>query len=153
MPRNPRAGPAVAGNTPDEVEAEFYEAMQAADLERMMALWADDDDVVCVHPGGARVVGPAAIRASFGAIFANGAVPAVPEQVRRLHWLSAAMHHLVERVEVVLEGGRRESAWVLVTNVYVKTPLGWRMAAHHASPASMQELPASGPGDAPTTLH
>lgn len=153
MPRNPRPGAAVAGNTPDDVEAEFYEAMHNADLERMMALWTDDDDAVCVHPSGMRVVGPAAIRASFGAIFANGAVLAVPEQVRRVQWVCAAMHHLVERFEVALQGDRRETAWVLVTNVYVKTPQGWRMAAHHASPASMQELPSIGPDDAPATLH
>jgi uncharacterized protein len=40
-----------------------------------MAVWADDDEIVCVHPGGPRVVGAAAIRASFEAIFANGGIP------------------------------------------------------------------------------
>ncbi|WP_442786621.1 nuclear transport factor 2 family protein [Hydrogenophaga sp. NFH-34] len=39
-------------NTPDEVEHAFYEALQHGDLERVMACWADEDDVVCVHPGG-----------------------------------------------------------------------------------------------------
>ena len=39
----------------------------------------------------------------------------------------------------------------MATNVYVKTAHGWRLAAHHASPASPHALPAT--GDAPSTLH
>ena len=38
--------------SPDEVEAQFYEALQRGDIEQLMALWADDDEIVCVHPGG-----------------------------------------------------------------------------------------------------
>ncbi|MCC6248420.1 MAG: nuclear transport factor 2 family protein [Rubrivivax sp.] len=152
MPRHHRPAPAAfVGNTPDEVEAQFYEALRRADLERMMAVWADDDDIVCIHPSGGRVVGMAAIRASFDGIFGNGPVPAVPEQVRRLQWVGGALHHLVERIDIPAEGGQTQTAWALVINVYVKTPQGWRMAAHHASPASLQEPP--GPGDAPATLH
>lgn len=151
MPRQPRPTATLAGNTPDEVEAQFYEALQRADLELMMTVWADDDEIVCVHPGGGRVVGTAAIRASFETIFGNGAVPAQPEQVHRMQWLGGALHHLVERIEVPADGGGTQSAWVLCTNVYVKTPQGWRMVAHHASPGSLQELP--GPGEAPATLH
>ena len=29
-----------------------------------------------------------------------------------------------------------QSNWVVATNVYLKTPLGWRMVAHHASPGT-----------------
>ena len=61
--------------SPDDVEAQFYEALQQADLNKLMAVWSDDDDIACVHPGGPRVLGHAAIRASFEAIFANGAIP------------------------------------------------------------------------------
>ena len=92
--------PAALGGSPDDVEAQFYEALQKGDLEAMMAAWADDDDIVCVHPGGTRVVGAAAIRASFEAIFGNGTIPVRIEQVRRLQWLGGALHHLVERIEV-----------------------------------------------------
>ena len=150
MPRSPRAAATLAG-TPDEVEAEFYEALQRGDLERLMALWADDDDILCVHPGGPRLVGTAAIRASFEAIFGNGAIPVQHEQVRRMQWLGGALHHLVERIAVPADGGGTQTAWVLATNVYVKTVQGWRIVAHHASPGSLQELQS--PDDAPATLH
>ena len=134
----------------DDVEARFYEALQRGDIAAMMAVWADDDEIVCVHPGGGRVVGPAAIRASFEAIFANGGVPAAPEQVHRLQSLGVAVHHLVERVQLPPGQGAAEG-WVLATNVYVSTAQGWRLVAHHASPGA-DEAPAT-PSEWPSTLH
>ena len=136
--------------TPDDVEAQFYEALQQADLNKLMAVWSDDDDIACVHPGGSRVVGQAAIRASFEAIFANGAIPVQPQGVRRLAALGCAVHHLVERITLAEAQGSR-SAWVLATNVYVKTAQGWRLVAHHASPGSEPAEPTA--GETPSTLH
>jgi len=150
MPHRPVPAATLLGS-PDDVEAQFYEALQRGDLDKLMAVWADDDEVVCVHPGGGRVIGQAAIRASFEAIFGNGGVPVVPEQLHRLQHMGMALHHLVERIDVVTDQGR-QTAWVLATNVYLKTAQGWRLAAHHASPAAAQEPAAMG-GDAPGTLH
>jgi uncharacterized protein (TIGR02246 family) len=145
-----RPNPSRALPTPDDIEAQFYEALRSGDIARLMSVWADDEEVVCVHPGGARLVGPAAIRASFEAVFESGVVPVQPLQVRRLHALGSAVHHLVERISVPGADGR-QSAWVLTTNVYVKTACGWRMAAHHASPGSPDEPPP--PAEACAVLH
>jgi len=41
-------------------------------------------------------------------------------------------------VQVLTEQGR-QSAWVIATNVYLKTALGWRIVAHHASPGTPRE--------------
>jgi ketosteroid isomerase-like protein len=146
----PRPPAAVPLESPDEAEAQFYDAMQQGDIVRMMAVWNDDDEIVCVHPGGARFVGPSAIRASFESIFGNGPVPAHPEQVHRLQAPGCAVHHLVERIRVQTPAGV-QTGWVLATNVYVKTALGWRMVAHHASPGSAEEMPGS--GETPSILH
>jgi uncharacterized protein (TIGR02246 family) len=137
--------------SPEEVEAQFYEALQRGDIERLMALWADDDEIVCVHPSGARAIGSAAIRASFEAIFANGGIPVRPGQVHRLAVMGCALHHLVERVEVKGEQGP-QSAWAIASNLYLKTAQGWRLASHHASPGLAHEPPVFG-GEAPSTLH
>ena len=59
---------------------------------------------------------------------------------------------LVERIEVPGEGAP-QIGWVMATNLYLKTPLGWRIAAHHASPGLPDELAMGADGDAPTTLH
>lgn len=125
--------PKIPPGTPDDTEAAFYDALQHADIERLMACWADEDEIVCVHPGGPRLMGHAAIRAGFEAMFANGSVQAFPEKVRRLDAGASSVHSLVERVEVLVDDGM-QNAWVMATNVYAKTPQGWRMVAHHASP-------------------
>ncbi len=123
----------------DDTEAEFYEALAAGDLERLMAVWSDDEDAVCVHPGGPRVVGTAAIRDGFEAIFANGGIPVRPERVRRLAGPGCAVHSVLERIEVPGPQGP-QTAWVVATNVYVETARGWRLVAHHASPGVPGEV-------------
>lgn len=130
---------AAIGGTPDDIEAVFYEALQSADIEKLMACWADEDDIVCIHPGGPRVVGLGAIRAAFDAMFAHGgSIHARPERILRVDSLASAVHHVLEKIEVMTPDGPN-MAYVLATNVYHKTPQGWRMVVHHASPGSQGE--------------
>ena len=136
--------------SPDDTEHAFYDALQNGDLERLMACWADEDDIVCVHPGGPRLLGHEAIRATFEAMFANGSVMAMPEKLHRHDDGHCAVHSLVERVAVLTDDGPQH-AYVLATNVYVKTAQGWRLATHHAS-AGQQEAPAD-VVSAPAVLH
>ncbi|MFG6467872.1 YybH family protein [Roseateles sp. BYS87W] len=132
--------------SPDDTEAQFYEALQHGDLDHLMALWADDEEIACVHPGGPRLVGMIAIRAAFEAVFQRGVVSVHPERVRRLHSGDCAIHHVLERVQLHADDkGHTPTAWVIATNVYLKTALGWRLVLHHASPGSagdVQELVA-----------
>ena len=133
-----RKPPPSALGSADETEAQFYEALQQGDIERLMAAWADDEEIVCVHPGGPRLVGRAAVRAAFESMFSHGTVDAHPERVRRLQANASAVHSVLERVNLMTPEGPR-SAWVIATNVYQKTPQGWRIVAHHASPGSPDE--------------
>jgi ketosteroid isomerase-like protein len=135
--------------SPDDIEAQFYEAMQRADIDKLMAVWCDDDDIACVHPGAGRFVGASAIRASFEAIFANGAVDVAPERVRRVQTHACAVHSVLERVQARTDQGV-QVAYAVATNVYVKTEQGWRMVVHHASLASLIDDQDS---DSPSTLH
>jgi uncharacterized protein (TIGR02246 family) len=136
--------------TPDDVETQFYEALREADIGKLMAVWSDDDDIVCVHPGGSRVIGMRAIRASFEAIFSRGGIPVQAGSVRRTRSADGAVHSLIETVTIQsTEGAQR--GFVIATNVYTKTAQGWRMVAHHASPGSAHE--PGEPEEAPTTLH
>ena len=131
---------AALGGTPDAVEATFYEALQAADIEKLMSCWADDEDILCIHPGGPRVVGAQAIRAAFEAIFGHeGSIQVQPESVRRIASMASAVHNVVERIEVMTHEGPIH-AFVLATNVYHQTPLGWRLVVHHASPGTQDEV-------------
>ncbi len=92
MARPPTAPPPA---TPDDIEQQFYEALQRGQIEPLMSTWADDDEICCVHPGGSRSVGASAIRASFEAVFANGGVPVQPESIRRLEGSSCAMSEML----------------------------------------------------------
>jgi uncharacterized protein (TIGR02246 family) len=149
MPRRP-AHVAHLLSSPDEVEAQFYEALREGDLDKLMAVWADDDEVVCVHPGGPRLVGTGAIRVAFEAIFASSRIDLQIERVRRVHGADAAMHSLVERVSLSTAEGPR-TGHVLATNMYLRTAQGWRMVAHHASPGTSDEPPEI--TEAPSVLH
>ena len=147
--RKPKAPPASPENA-DATEAVFYDALQSGNIEKLMACWSDEDEIVCVHPGGARLVGPAAIRSAFDAMFANGTIRAQPFKVRKVQSLGASVHSVLERIDVLTDEGPRH-AYVVATNVYHLTAQGWRMVAHHASPGTLHELREV--SEAPFILH
>ncbi len=150
MATHRKAQEAALAASCDDVEAQFYEALQHGDIERLMAVWADDDDIVCVHPGGPRVVGPAAIRAAFESIFSHAAIPVTPTAKRRIESAGCVVHNVLERVDVKAAEGT-QTAWVIATNVFVQTIHGWRLVAHHASPGlSREPVDVS---DSPSVLH
>ncbi|MEJ2802432.1 nuclear transport factor 2 family protein [Comamonadaceae bacterium PP-2] len=137
-------------SSPDEIETTFYEALRDADVERVMACWADEDEIVCVHPGVPRMVGSGAIRRGYEQLLSHGALRIHTEQVRRVETMTCAVHSLIERVEVVDADGVDE-VYVVATNVYHRTAQGWRLVAHHAGPASGAELHEV--NDNPSVLH
>jgi ketosteroid isomerase-like protein len=128
----------LEGNA-DDIEAAFYDALQSGDIDRLMACWADEDEIVCIHPGGPRLVGAVAIRATFESMFSNGSIRAWPERTRKMQAVASAVHNVLERIEVLTPDGPGQ-AWAIATNVYHKTAQGWRMVAHHASPGTESEI-------------
>jgi ketosteroid isomerase-like protein len=137
MPRNPLAASGPLSSA-EAAEAAFYEALQAGDAEAVMRVWSEDDEPVCIHPGGPRLVGAAAIRASFEQLLGGGALPVTPERVLRSVSMGCAVHNVVERVSLP-RGAPAAFACVLATNVYLRTPQGWRLVLHHASPGTLDE--------------
>ncbi len=142
--------PTASQGNADDIEAAFYEALNAGDIDKLMACWADEDDVVCVHPGGPRLVGIGVIRASFEALFTNGVLRAHAEKIRRVESMAASIHSVLERIEILSAEGVG-NAYVIATNVYHKTAQGWRLVAHHASPGTTADVQAF--ADAAATLH
>lgn len=123
-----------------ECEQAFYDALEAADADAVVDLWLDDDDVCCIHPGGPRLLGMAAVVASWRAILANGPVNIRAAASKSLETPTIAVHNVVEEV-VVTQGGKQRVVHVIATNAYVKTPGGWKMVLHHASPAAEGAVP------------
>jgi len=129
--------------SPQDVEAAFYDALERCDIDAMMAVWAEDEEIVCIHPGGPRLAGFATIREAWQRVFANG------RKLRVRLSQQTAVTTPFAMVSTVLEhianqGDESRSAPVVATNVYVRGALGWRMVAHHASPVppgSIDEMP------------
>jgi ketosteroid isomerase-like protein len=144
---------ALLFSSPAEAEAAFYRAFEEADLESMMAVWADDEDIVCIHPAGPRLCGPEAIREGWRLLFRNGPTLRFSLSERQLvNGATLALSSLIETIQVLGEPGVRHG--VITTNVYLLTTRGWRMLAHHASPATTAPGAAE-PRDPekPTLLH
>jgi ketosteroid isomerase-like protein len=140
--------------TAQDAENAFYEALERCDLDAMMAVWAEDEEIVCVHPGGPRLSGQDQVRESWARIFSGGprARVHIASQVA-INGMMLAVHSVHENF--TLQGGSKGDARpvpVVATNVYLRSSAGWRMIVHHASPASAQSEPAPREA-APKLLH
>jgi len=128
--------------TPSDAALAFYHAFEARDVDAMMATWADDEEIVCVHPGGTRLVGYDAVRAGWEQLFAGDTrLRFRLDRIVVIDTVGLAMQSAIEHVSSGGDGAPRGAAFV--TNVFLRTPSGWRMVMHHASPAPA--VPAAAP--------
>ena len=137
--------------TPEEAEHAFYEALEQGDAVRLMQVWADDEEVVCIHPGGLRIVGHSAVHESWQQVLANGPLHVRPLRPLVMLSMMCAVHVLVEQVAVQTREGT-QFANCYATNIYHKGPTGWRMVMHHASQAP-SEAGVLDLHDVPDMLH
>lgn len=135
--------------TPQDVEAAFYDALERADIDTMTSVWADDEEVICVHPGGPRLSGFAQVIAAWRRLFEGG--PAMRVRLSNqvvMQGLIIAVHSVHEHITVAGEESLR--APIVATNVYLRGATGWHMVAHHASPMATAPEPVA---DGTKTLH
>ncbi len=139
--------------TAQDAENAFYDALERADLDLMMAVWAEDEDIVCVHPGAQRLTGVEQVRAAWRGMFAGGPhmrVRAVQQVV--ISGMMVAVHNVHESITV--QGEAKPRPPVVATNVYLRGAAGWRMVVHHASPPAAGAAAGAEPPPAPNkTLH
>lgn len=135
--------------TPEDLEHAFYDALQRGDADLLMLLWAEDEELLCVHPTGVRLAGMAAIRESWREIFAAARLSLQCEQIA--HWQGSmlAIHHLTETL--FIGDDPQPHGPLHVTHIYIRGALGWRLVSRHASAADsgQQALLEA----APHTLH
>ena len=120
--------------SPQDAAAAFYRAFEAKDIDAMMAAWAEDEEIVCVHPGGPRLVGYEAVRSGWEQLFAGETKLSFQlDEISVVDTVGLAMQSAIEHVTIGSDPKPRGAA--IVTNVFLRTPSGWRMVVHHASPA------------------
>ena len=123
------------------INERFYRALTGLDLAAMAAVWSHEEAVRCIHPGWEILEGWGEIRQSWEIIFANTTTLVVePSEVKvriegEMAWVSC--------LETVTTGADRGVSLARATNLFVRTPDGWRMILHHAS-----QVPAASRDDA-----
>ena len=142
--------------TASAAEEAFYEALEAGEIETLIQLWAEDEDVVCVHPNGSRATGLAAVRATFEEMLTSGGIDIRVSDVHVQQTATMAVHHLTEHVAVSGEQGGSEVVQLAATNVYLKGPVGWQMVLHQVTPLEGEQstsAPTPSTGGSASLLH
>ncbi|HEY9381240.1 MAG TPA: nuclear transport factor 2 family protein [Burkholderiales bacterium] len=144
-----RAIKRVCFPTAQDAETAFYEAFERADFAAMMNVWAEDEEIACVHPGGPRLAGYEQVSKSWAAMFDDR------ERVRvhltnqvYTQGMLLAVHSVHENI--LMSGEPKARPPIIATNVYIRTGDGWRMLMHHASAAP---VPSGTIADALKILH
>jgi len=118
--------------SPEDAEAAFYDAFERCDLAAMMAVWASEENAVCIHPQGPRLAGFEAIRASWAEIFSGG--PGFKMRVSEVRAATGPTLSVRTVYETLVpNNGDPPPPPIFATNVFALTPAGWRMVLHHAS--------------------
>ena len=120
--------------SPQDAALAFYRAFEARDIDAMMAAWAEDEDIVCVHPGGPRLVGYDAVRGGWEQLFAGDTELSFKlDEIVVIETVGLALQSAIEHVTLGEEPKPRGAA--IATNIFLRTPSGWRLVVHHASAA------------------
>jgi ketosteroid isomerase-like protein len=130
----PKARAPTIFTSPQDAALAFYQAFEAKDVDAMMAAWAEDEDIVCVHPGGPRLVGYEAVRAGWEQLFGGETKLSFRlDEIVVIETVGLALQSAIEHVTVGSDPKPRGAA--IATNVFLRTPSGWRIVVHHSSPA------------------
>jgi ketosteroid isomerase-like protein len=120
------------------VNERFYKALEELDLEQMQRLWLHEPWVRCIHPGWDVLVGWDQVRQSLEQIFAStGWMRVTPTECNIHVFGDVGMVACAENITA----SRDSDVGVAVaqaTNLFRRTPEGWRMFHHHASPAPVR---------------
>jgi ketosteroid isomerase-like protein len=117
----------------EAANARFYRAFEALDIALMDDVWAHSEHARCVHPGWPLLSGWDSVRESWRVIFENTAeirftIGDVSVYVSgALAWVTCT-ENILQSVR-----DRLSVTSVLATNLYTRTPDGWRIIHHHAS--------------------
>jgi uncharacterized protein (TIGR02246 family) len=142
----------IQTNTVDDIEQQFYDALNQGDLERLMDCWTRDGDPICIPPGAEVISGMDDIRRLFKSLFENTNVQVAVTLTHSIKNDSHVIHTVLEAVEVTTDEGPAV-ANVVAVNVYANTSRGWRLQLHHASPGVIRNPSQIPKPPASATIH
>ncbi len=119
--------------TPQDAEDALYDALEAADLDSLMTVWEDSEQIACLLPMTPLLQGREAVREGWRRLVASEVTPEI--NIHHRDWIETgdlAIHLLEERV--VIPDSQQPPIQIFASNVYRRTPNGWRLVIHQASP-------------------
>ena len=116
-----------------EVEAAFYAALSASDVEAMMKLWSEDEEIICILPNLPYAQGHIAVREMWETLFNLGQFNAHILATHTFDNLLTAVHTLLIHVQLTLANGEIQAFNLHTTQVYLKSEQSWRMSVYHAT--------------------
>ena len=135
----------------------LYLAVESGDFDAMSALWVDGlagESSVCVHPGWPAVVGRGQVLRAWALIMANTTyIQFFLTDVRSWVVDDVGIVSCQENILTGLDAGAGNGSAdltggrVVATNVFRRTPNGWRAWLHHASPVLATDDPYPGVDD------
>jgi len=138
--------------TAEDAQRGFYSAFERSDFIAMTAVWLHEASVVCVHPAGNALCGWPEIERSWSAILSGGGLGRIEFEV--LSTVIRAETAVFTGYEHIAPAGSGVTyAPVLATNVYCRTPQGWKMTLHHASPTTQRSPKRAQAAGTPPTRH
>ena len=137
----------------EDAEEAFYTAFSNGNLDAMMRVWATTSEIICIHPGGPRLIGIDDIRRSWDLIFRDSLQRAFTLRGRLIVGTGDQRVHVLEE-NIRVPGTTFAAPPVLATNVYQRHRHGWSMVLHHASvaPTALNIATAREDGE-PPRLH
>ncbi|MAY66469.1 MAG: DUF4440 domain-containing protein [Rhodospirillaceae bacterium] len=108
----------------------FYAAFAGGSIEQMRAVWADDRDITCIHPGWPPLAGQQEVMDSWTSILSSG-------ETAEIRCVGARAYSQGDTAYVI--GFERMPGTLLTTtNVFVRKGAVWRMVHHQAAPCQDQ---------------
>ena len=129
----------------EAANAELYAAFEVGDIDRMSALWAESDDVVCIHPGGPILRGRGLVLRSWSVIMANTSyiqfflTDVEIDVIGDTAVVTCAENILTANPDENDAGSFAHPGRVVATNIFRRTGDRWRLVVHHGSPVFTQD--------------
>jgi hypothetical protein len=113
----------------------FYVAFATGDFAGLSKLWADDDNISCIHPGWPVIVGRAAVIGSWRDILQSPSRPQIT--CHEPYAIVAGSSGHVVCIELV------EAAPLAASNHFRLVDGVWRLVHHQSSPIAASMVEAS----------
>ncbi|MEJ5305879.1 MAG: nuclear transport factor 2 family protein [Ignavibacteria bacterium] len=122
-----------------EINKNYYKAFENFDLQLMSQIWANTDDVVCIHPGWDILVGWEKVREGWSKIFMDDAY--LKFTLRNTNTIILNNIGIVSCIEEIFVSSQDtiSQTFVATTNLFQETEDGLKLFYHHSSPVLTNE--------------